>query len=1258
MALPDLTGQNIENTYQRVIQTDGTNFYDGTGSLVNFGGAVFPYTGSAIISGSLIVTGSTDIQYLTASGFNYPTVPGVEGNAIVVNQDGNLVFAYPKAVTERVKNVSGGPLPKGTPVHATGSGTSGNIVGVVAADAGNPLLMPATFVLNEALADEAEGEALVVGYIQGVNTTGFDSGEVVYVGVGGGFTNVKPTGSNLIQNLGIVLKGNSNNGSGVVYGSGRSNDVPNLPPGYAWIGNENWVATAVPTSSFNEDPFPYTGSAAISGSLEVTGDVTIYGTASVNVLITNYESSSIIYSSGSTKFGDSLDDTHIFTGSVSVEGGITTTDNITIPRGKSLIFPNHPTQAGGISIGDNFSTSSPGTNFVRIGNAAGYEANANKFIAIGDEAGRSSSGQQQIFIGFRAGRGFDNSNNVVVIGHFAAWGDYSNADVDNAVILGTNAGQAVTQTDNVVIIGTNAGYNTEYSSKSVIIGDQAGYNHSGSSGDTKEGNVFIGYQAGYNELGSNKLIIANTGSKALVTGDFANNTFNISGSVSASTYYGDGSNLTGIETDPFPYTGSAIISGSLTVTGSISSTDTVTAVTGSFSHLKGNSPITVQDPTAFQQTLSVLGNATLSSINEVDIQTISKDFNYTSSLNVAEITASVNGAIIDYRLTNLNSGSRVGTFMYAHDGTTLSYNDLTIPGGGIGANPILSASLVNDLVKIDIENAAGFNFTGYAKKFNRLANAIPVADPNVTYVLNEYPSQNVVGAYSIRQLDQFYTGPAMRVRRASDNSELDIEYDVNGYLDTLAIEAHCGGSVGHVTIWYDQSGNNRHLTQSTAANQPKIYDGTSIYEVNGQPCIRTRDAASNPVLEGLSGIDYTGGLSMYQVLSNAGYGTRTPVVGSAYNDYGNGGWRFQHSTYLGFLHVGSNSTSFQGPRNDNYQVVEAGFYDSITNNISAFVKQQYGGNYTPLQTGSGTSTMPSTIEDTLFINSRGNYQELIIMNDYEISNREGIFTNINNYYNIYDTGLLVEYPGAAAAYSVRLLDSAYTGSALRIREDGTNTETDIGFDSNGDLDTASITSHCSSNNGLVVTWYDQSGNGNDATQTTTTNQPLIYSASTVITENGKPTIQFNGQKNMYIGDYSSLTEGELFVSIRWMGDTSTRGGFKISTNGFDMHFPYYGGAVYDNFGSTSRYSFTPSISLNQLNLYNTISTSSEWTARLNTNVERTSTTNTVGFSIGRIGTPGQTMNHNVSEYILYSSAQSSNRTGIETNINSYFNIYS
>jgi hypothetical protein len=265
MSLPDLTGQNIENTYQRLVQTDGTNFYDGTGSIVNLGGETFPYTGSAIISGSLEVIGP-----FTASGFNYPTIAGNEGEAIVIDQDGNLNFAYPKAVTERVKNVSGVQLLKGTPVHATGSGTSGNIVGVIVADAGDPTKMPATYVLNETLDDEAEGEALAVGYIQGVDTTGLIEGNTVYVAVGGGWTQTKPTGSALIQNLGIVTKVGQN-GSGIVLGAGRSNDLPNIQSGYTWVGNSNGVPTAVPTSSLIIDPFPYTGSAIISGSLILTG---------------------------------------------------------------------------------------------------------------------------------------------------------------------------------------------------------------------------------------------------------------------------------------------------------------------------------------------------------------------------------------------------------------------------------------------------------------------------------------------------------------------------------------------------------------------------------------------------------------------------------------------------------------------------------------------------------------------------------------------------------------------------------------------------------------------------------------------------------------------------------------------------------------------------------------------------------------------------------------------------------------------------
>ena len=73
-----------------------------------------------------------------------------------------------------------------------------------------------------------------------------------------------------------------------------------------------------------------------------------------------------------------------------------------------------------------------------------------------------------------------------------------------------------------------------------------------------------------------------------------------SGHVSASTYYGDGSNLTGISSDPFPYTGDADITGYLSVDGNITASGNISgSLTGSFKHLKattieGNSPLTIK----------------------------------------------------------------------------------------------------------------------------------------------------------------------------------------------------------------------------------------------------------------------------------------------------------------------------------------------------------------------------------------------------------------------------------------------------------------------------------------------------------------------------------------------------------------------------------------------------------------------------------------------------------------------------------------
>tara|TARA_Y100000992_G_scaffold261112_1_gene196316 strand:+ start:213 stop:1910 length:1698 start_codon:yes stop_codon:yes gene_type:complete len=65
-----------------------------------------------------------------------------------------------------------------------------------------------------------------------------------------------------------------------------------------------------------------TGSTIVTGSLTVEGDASISGTLTVQEFHTEFVSSSILFESGSTVFGNSSDDTHQFSGSIKTSGSI------------------------------------------------------------------------------------------------------------------------------------------------------------------------------------------------------------------------------------------------------------------------------------------------------------------------------------------------------------------------------------------------------------------------------------------------------------------------------------------------------------------------------------------------------------------------------------------------------------------------------------------------------------------------------------------------------------------------------------------------------------------------------------------------------------------------------------------------------------------------------------------------------------------------------------------------------------------------
>jgi hypothetical protein len=259
--------------------------------------------------------------------------------------------------------------------------------------------------------------------------------------------------------------------------------------------------------------------------------------------------------------------------------------------------------------------------------------------------------------------------------------------------------------------------------------------------------------------------------------------------------------------------------------------------------------------------------------------------------------------------------------------------------------------------------------------------------------------------------------------------------------------------------------------------------------------------------------------------------------------------------------------------------------------------------------------------------------------------------------------LLEDYPGAAAAYSVRKIRSAYTGDAMRIREDGGNTETDIGFDSNGDLDTAAIATHCGSANGYVVTWYDQSGNANNATQSTTTQQPQIYNGSAVITENGKPAIAFDGSNDQLDSGLTVSTTNLAVSSVQKFDDVA--GGQISITVSFGSSDTLYMMANFSanswtlKYRTSSNTAVTADTNQNLISFYTDGSATSHYKngATLGPVYTAAAISSSLPVRIGAFAAGGYNTDLNCQELIIWQSDQSSNRTGIDSNVNTYFSIY-
>ena len=83
-----------------------------------------------------------------------------------------------------------------------------------------------------------------------------------------------------------------------------------------------------------------------------------------------------------------------------------------------------------------------------------------------------------------------------------------------------------------------------------------------------------------------------------------------------------------------------------------------------------------------------------------------------------------------------------------------------------------------------------------------------------------------VGAYALRRLFGAYTGAQVRLRRSTDNAEMDVTFDKYGHPVNFDVGGWLGAATGYIVTWYDQGPNATHTTAygTSATTFPSIYE--------------------------------------------------------------------------------------------------------------------------------------------------------------------------------------------------------------------------------------------------------------------------------------------------------------------------------------------------------------------------------------------------------------------------------------------------
>ena len=722
-------------------------------------------------SGGLTITGNVNNRVVTATG----TAGLVQGESNFTFDGDVLTITGRVSQDDGVKNVfigdeAGDSISGATENIGIGYRSSKNLTGIYNTSLGvislqNALASSRTVAIGYSSlnAVTSGNENVALGYEAGVNLTSGTGN--IYLGSAAG-----PSTST----------GQSNK----LYINNAASDTPLILGDFSTghVTFNSTVSASVFSGSYYGDGSNLTGLTAaaewdgtLDGDAQITGSLTVSGSSVVVDLTNTLAISGSVFSGSFYGDGSNLTgvqgDTFPYTGSAGITGSLSVVGPTNV-TGSFTVSGSSPVinLKGDTYIDDNIHIHNKNTTSIGIGqdSLSGVGSGVTNSVAIGLRAAKSATGKDSVVIGSRAGERHGNYSVIIgsltgtnhtgcyntVVGTYAFQGNGTgryNVAFGALSLTNTTSGIHNTGLGHFAVRGVESGgYNTGVGSNSLYaldgtnqrntaIGAFSGFNAKGNC------NVLIGYCSGpatYTTTINNKLYINNNASDTpLIYGDFSTGQVTINSQLSASifsgSYYGDGSNLTGVDWDG-SRDGDASITGSLTVSGSAVTVDFtntsaisgstfsgsfvgdgsgLTGVTSEWDGTRdGNSQIT--GSLIVSGAIDAVGSVTIASegfpgspgVEMIHFHSASLVGNHNLYTFPIDSSTGYTGIKVDYSLSNTNeSEKKIGTLLGAWDqsGNSTINDSHTIAEGAINTTAFsIDASSVTDAI-LKLDAAAG-----------------------------------------------------------------------------------------------------------------------------------------------------------------------------------------------------------------------------------------------------------------------------------------------------------------------------------------------------------------------------------------------------------------------------------------------------------------------------------------------------------------------------------------------------------------------